>query len=95
MIRRVLLVAALAAGCAESAAGDDDAERTAAAAGFETGAIAVDSLLDEREVRLANLRQLTFGGQNAEAYFSPDDEQLVFQATPRDGTCDQQYVMNV
>jgi len=95
VIRRVLLVAALAAGCAKGAAGDNDAERTVADPGFETGAVAVDSLLDEREVRLANLRQLTFGGQNAEAYFSPDDERLIFQATPRDGTCDQQYVMNV
>ncbi len=44
-------------------------------------------------MHLANLRQLTFGGQNAEAYFSPDDERLIFQATPRDGSCDQQYVM--
>ena len=104
MIRRLLLIAALVAGCAEGTAEDGDAAREDAGAeaesaatdpGFETGAVPVDSLLDEREVRLANLRQLTFGGQNAEAYFSPDDERLIFQATPRDGTCDQQYVMNV
>ena len=44
---------------------------------------------------LANLRQLTFGGENAEAYFSRDGKRLIFQST-RDGrTCDQQYVMNV
>lgn len=92
MIRRVLLGAALAAGCAAGAA-EDGAE--AADPGFETGSVPVDSLLDEREVRLANLRQLTFGGQNAEAYFSPGDGRLIFQATPRDGTCDQQYVMNL
>ncbi len=42
-----------------------------------------------------NLRQLTFGGQNAEAYFSPDGRQLIFQRTASDTTCDQQYVMNV
>ncbi|MFW6089924.1 MAG: TolB family protein [Gemmatimonadota bacterium] len=105
MIRRLLVIAALVAGCAEGTAGDGDeaaragAESEAATAatdpGFETGSVPVDSLLDEREVHLANLRQLTFGGQNAEAYFSPDDERLIFQATPRDGTCDQQYVMNV
>src|SRR5438445_7915601 len=41
------------------------------------------------------IRQLTFGGQNAEAYFSHDGKRLIFQST-RDGrTCDQQYVMNV
>ena len=41
------------------------------------------------------IRQLTFGGQNAEAYFSHDGKRLIFQST-RDGRpCDQQYVMNV
>src|SRR5918911_2904891 len=47
------------------------------------------------ERHLANIRQLTRGGENAEAYFSPDGRQLIFQST-RDGRrCDQQYVMNV
>jgi Tol biopolymer transport system component len=47
------------------------------------------------ETRLANIRQLTFGGQNAEAYFSRDGRRLTFQST-RDGrTCDQQYTMRV
>jgi TolB protein len=41
------------------------------------------------------IRQLTFGGENAEAYFSHDGKRLIFQST-RDGrTCDQQFVMNV
>lgn len=43
---------------------------------------------------LSNIRQLTAGGQNAEAYWSPDGTRLVFQST-RDGrSCDQIYVMN-
>ena len=47
------------------------------------------------ERHLANIRQLTHGGQNAESYFSHDGKRLIFQST-RDGrTCDQQYVMNV
>jgi TolB protein len=47
------------------------------------------------EPRLRNIKQLTFGGENAEAYFSPDGRQLIFQST-RDGAgCDQQFVMNV
>ena len=47
------------------------------------------------ETHLANLRQLTFGGQNAEAYFSADGRRLIFQRTETDGGCDQQYVMNI
>jgi len=47
------------------------------------------------ERHLRNIRQLTDGGENAEAYFSRDGRQLIFQST-RDGrTCDQQYVMRV
>jgi Tol biopolymer transport system component len=45
------------------------------------------------EGHFAAIRQLTYGGENAEAYFSPDGGWLIFQST-RDGrTCDQQYVM--
>ena len=41
------------------------------------------------------IRQITAGGENAEAYFSADGRRLIFQST-RDGrTCDQQYVINV
>jgi TolB protein len=47
------------------------------------------------ESHLAEIRQITFGGQNAEAYFSRDGKRLIFQST-RDGrTCDQQFVMNI
>ena len=54
-----------------------------------------DSLLLANEKHLRNLKQLTFGGENAEAYFSSDGKQLIFQST-RDGRgCDQIYTMNV
>ena len=46
------------------------------------------------EVHLANVRQLTFGGENAEAYFSADGKRIVFQSTRGDHPCDQEYVMN-
>jgi len=53
------------------------------------------SLLLPDEKHLRNLKQLTFGGENAEAYFSADGKQLIFQST-RDGRgCDQIYTMNV
>ena len=48
---------------------------------------------DPRQL-LSNIRQLTFGGQNAEAYWSPDGSKLVFQSTRGDASCDQIYVMN-
>jgi TolB protein len=46
------------------------------------------------EARLANVRQLTFGGQNAEAYFSFDGDELIFQATRGDRQCDAIYRMD-
>lgn len=45
------------------------------------------------EDHLSNVRQLTFGGQNAEAYWSPDGTELIFQRTAAEGGCDQIYVM--
>ncbi len=49
----------------------------------------------ESETHLTNIKQLTFGGENAEAYFSFDGKKLIFQSK-RDGRgCDQIYTMNV
>jgi TolB protein len=44
---------------------------------------------------LANVRQLTFGGQNAEAYWSADGGRLIFQSDQGEGTlpCDQIFTM--
>lgn len=50
---------------------------------------------DSGEGRLRNIRQLTFGGQNAEAYFSADGRQLIFQRQEADSGCDQQFIVNV
>jgi len=50
---------------------------------------------EPQEKHLRNIRQLTFGGENAEAYFSGDGKKLIFQST-RDGReCDQIYTMNI
>lgn len=47
------------------------------------------------ERHLKNIRQLTFGGENAEAYFSFDGKKLSFQSK-RDGhECDRIYTMNI
>src|SRR4051812_30303231 len=46
-----------------------------------------------QEKHLRNVRQLTNGGENAEAYFSGDGSRLIFQSK-RDGRpCDQIYTM--
>jgi Tol biopolymer transport system component len=45
------------------------------------------------ERHLANIRQLTFGGENAEAYFSFDGKWLVFQSTRDSIRCDQIFTM--
>ena len=45
------------------------------------------------EVHLRNIRQLTFGGQNAEAYFSGSGKLAIFQRTGPTEKCDQMYVM--
>ncbi len=54
-----------------------------------------DPLRDPREVHLRHLKQLTFGGQNAEAYFSFDGRRLVFQSTREPYKCDQIFMMNI
>ena len=58
-------------------------------------AVAQDSLIRPGERHFAHLWQLTFGGENAEAYWSADNRSLIFQST-RDGwPCDQMYVMDL
>jgi len=61
----------------------------------DAGAQAVQRAPEAGERFFGNLRQLTFGGQNAEAYFSADGKQLILQRTVGDSSCDQQYLINV
>jgi TolB protein len=64
--------------------------KSESAANFQNTELA---LPQERHLR--NVKQLTFGGENAEAYFSGDGKKLIFQST-RDGhQCDQIYTMNI
>jgi TolB protein len=52
-------------------------------------------LIVHGEKHFAAIRQLTFGGQNAEGYFSFDERRLIFQSTRDSFTCDQEYVMDL
>ncbi len=47
-----------------------------------------------KEVHLRNIRQLTSGGENAEAYFSLDGQKIIFQSTRDQYKCDQIFTMN-
>ena len=46
------------------------------------------------EPHLSNIKQLTFSGQNAEAYFSADGSRISFQSMDGAQQCDQIYTMN-
>ena len=105
----VLATVALAACAGESPDTNPDAAEGASAqvAGGD-GALAITAgqpFADvPEEVHLRNVRQLTFEGENAEAYFSPDGKQLIFQRTELEpdadaaghgGECDRIWTMDL
>ena len=59
------------------------------------GSVSAQDLADPHEKHLKNIRQLTFGGENAEAYFSGDDSRLSFQSTRDSLKCDQIFSMGI
>jgi Tol biopolymer transport system component len=54
-----------------------------------------NSLILSDESHFKNMSQLTFSGENAEAYFSADGKKLIFQAHDGDSLCDQIYIMDI
>jgi Tol biopolymer transport system component len=68
----------------------------AAAAGAATLHLTVPAAqAPAAERHLRNIRQLTFGGENAEAYFSADGTRLIFQSTREGVPCDQIFTMKI
>ena len=100
MTRRPLLVLAAAlvllgslgalAATGRAARGDDSAAPPAAAP--EAIPIPREALPGERHLK--NVRQLTNGGENAEAYWSFAGDKIVFQSTRPPYTADQIFTMN-
>jgi Tol biopolymer transport system component len=90
--QRVTLHATLGSRSAMAAPGSGGHGATAA---FEVKAGKPFEKTFDGEKHLADVRQLTFGGENAEAYFSPDGKKLIYQSTSERGGCDQQYVMDL
>lgn len=81
----------LLAGCTSD--GEEPGGESTVAAADGTLPRHIEPLPEERF--FGRIVQLTDGGENAEAYFSSDGSQLIFQSA-RDGRgCDQMYTMNV
>jgi Tol biopolymer transport system component len=57
----------------------------------------VNTLIYPEEVHFKSMKQITFGGDNAEAYWSFDDKQIIFQSNNKKWgvECDQMFLMNV
>jgi Tol biopolymer transport system component/Zn-dependent protease with chaperone function len=69
--------------------GGGEAATEGAAAPADTG------LVHPSEKHLRNAKQLTFGGENAEAYFSADGKKLTMQTTRGEFPCDRIFTMNI
>ena len=55
-----------------------------------------DSLIFPEEKHFKSIKQITFGGDNAEAYWSFDDKQIIFQSNNKNWnvSCDQMFLMD-
>jgi TolB protein len=91
VMRKTMIVAA--AGVLAACSHSPDPGQNAPLAILQHEPVAVAP--EPAESRLLNLRRLTNGGENAEAYFSADGRQLIFQATrPGVNRCDQIFTMD-
>ena len=63
---------------------------------ISSGSLIKDTLTYPEETHFRNLKQLTFGGDNAEAYWSFDNKKLVFQASNKEwgADCDQIFIID-
>jgi Tol biopolymer transport system component len=80
------------AGCARPTAEPEAAAPPAAVAASKVGTVIQP---DPREVHLGELKMLTDGGENAEAYFSFAGDRLIFQSTREPHACDQIFTMKL
>lgn len=78
----------LTAGCGQQDEASNDKADTAAQSPAKS------ATKFAREDHLGNIRQITFGGQNAEAYFNYDGTELIFQSTRDSLECDAIFRMN-
>jgi len=89
------VAAAFAMACAESAGTGPAPATPVTPAPGAPAAVAAGVPSGPSRGHLADIRQLTFGGENAEAYWSFDSKQLVFQAHGPGEACDRIFRMEV
>ena len=87
----VFAITLIAAGCSQQAAETTPQEPVEVA---ETSVSRTHAPAPE-EVHFSELRMLTDGGENAEAYFSFGGDQLIFQSTRPPYACDQIFTMDI
>jgi Tol biopolymer transport system component len=88
-MRKALLVLAVPAALSCSANTPPGPQKFAVTAGTPYQA-------SSTEPRITNIRMLTNGGENAEAYFSGDETKLIFQRTrPPELPCDQMFTLDL
>lgn len=92
-VKRILLLATTVTACAAQPTSAPDSASSQAATHGHGAAHAETPVQRDDEPHLVNVRQLTFGGQNAEAYFSKDGDELIFQTTRGDVPCDRIFRM--
>ena len=90
-LAKLLALGAVLVSCSPGRSDDADTSATPAPA---ASAAATDSSAGQ-ERHLTNIRQLTDGGENAEAYFSHDGTRLIFQSTREGVPCDQIFTMKI
>lgn len=80
-----------------SCKGDPKTDTPAETPGESLMANSSDTLIYPGEKHFASIRQITFGGDNAEAYWSFDDSKVIFQSNSAAWgvECDQMFLMNV
>jgi Tol biopolymer transport system component len=89
---KVLAVAAVVSGCGSETAQDTPAEEMGPAPVNLAGEGA--QIAFEGESHFRNVRQLTAGGENAEAYWAFDGSKLIYQARKPGFACDQIFVLD-
>ena len=59
--------------------------------------VSISTITLAQEKHLKNIKQLTFGGDNAEAYFSPKGDKLTLQVTNKafGVSCDQIFMLDL
>lgn len=92
MIRSSLILITFVVGFGCGKKVDDDTFKKAQE--DKTNQTSTKTAIFESEKHFANIKQLTFGGQNAEAYYSYDGSELIFQSTRDTLGCDAIFRMN-